>query len=127
MVTFHKMSSYTAMIVGIVQEETLDDFLLKAIVESPSNGPWFFLVLPADRYSTRYAVARISGAYNPELIEGLARRISSSPILEGPALEAKREGDESNWSTLEAKREGLQFFEGHHLVMPNVFMVDYGS
>jgi hypothetical protein len=118
MATFSEMSSYTAMIVGLVQEENLEDFLLKAVVESPSNGPWFFLVLPADRYSTRYGVARISGAYNPELIEGLARRISSSPILEG---------DESKWSTLEEKREGLLFFEGHHLVMPNVYMVDYGS
>lgn len=110
----------TAIMIGFVREEELEDYLFHKLVHSPSDTPAFFLVLPADRYSTEYCILRVSGAYDPAAIEGLARKISSAPFLVD-------QDTQEIWKTLDEKREGLQFFEGHHMIIPNVYMVDYGS
>lgn len=111
---------YTARFLGLVEENQLEDYMLQCMVNSTSESPSFYLVLPADRYSTQYCVTCVSGGtFNPDAVEGLARRISNAPFM--------ADTESRVTTTLTDLREGLQFFEGHHIVMPNVYMVDYGS
>lgn len=105
-------------IVGVVPENKLEDYLYHTIIHSVHDTPSFLLVLPADRYSTEFCVARVLGMYDPAVVEGLSRTISNTPFLPN---------DSSAWITLEERRMGLQFFEGHEMIMPNVYAVHYGS